>query len=579
LYVEELLRRLQETGGVVIEEKEARLGTRDVLIPMSIHDIIAARIDQLNEPVKHTLQVAAVVGREVPVAVLARTMEMPEMVPAHLAELRALDFVFPKSDGADPVETFKHALTQEVAYGGLLERRRRFHPGAVGAALEALHADRLDEVVELLALHYGRSGDDEKAVDYAIRAAEKAQRRWADTEALAQFDAALKRLEAMDDSPPNRLRRIDAVVKQAEIKFALGRHAEHVEALEAIRELVDAEADPPRRAAWYCWTGFLRSLTGGRPEVPLAYCREASTIAEAHDLDEIRAIADCCLTHVAAVAGHLREAMVVGARALDAFEARANTWWTCRTLWVLSMAANASGEWNRSLEYCRRALELGRLLDDLRLKVVGWWRTGSTHVQRGDIETGLRCYEEALALAPIPFDRAMVRAGQAYGLVKAGRVAAGVEQLAEAVEWFERSNLRYTRCSWALRLAEGHLALGDGARARALVEEVLAFTRVGGYRHLEGVAARLLGTVLVDVDPAVAEVQLDAAIHILEEVGARDEVARGLVSRAGLRENTGDYEGARDLLTRALTLFEELGTLDEPRGVRAPVGRLAGLSA
>src|SRR5262249_23159949 len=208
--------------------------------------------------------------------------------------------------------------------------------------------------------------------------------------------------------------------KQSEIMFALGRHAEHVQALEAIRHLVEQGADPIRRAAWYCWAGFLHSLTGAGTDVPIAYCREALAIAEAGGLEEIRPIAGCCLTHVSVLAGNLREALEVGEGALAAFEAQENIWWACRTLWGLSMAANASGEWARSLGYCRRALEHGKAVNDLRLKVVGWWRTGSTHVQQGDVEAGLRCYEEAFALNPIPFDAAMARAGRAYGLVKAG---------------------------------------------------------------------------------------------------------------------------------------------------------------
>ena len=175
--------------------------------------------------------------------------------------------------------SFKHALTQDVVYGGLLERRRRRFHAAAGRGLEELYAGRIDDVVELLAYHFGRSGEAEKAVDYAILAAEKAQRRWANTEALAQFEAALKQLAAMPDTDANRLRRIDAVVKQAEIKFALGRHAEHVQALEAIRDLVEAVADAPRRAAWSYWTGFLHSMTGARPDVSIAYCREALAIA------------------------------------------------------------------------------------------------------------------------------------------------------------------------------------------------------------------------------------------------------------------------------------------------------------
>ena len=126
----------------------------------------------------------------------------------------------------------------------------------------------LDDVVELLAHHFGRSGEAEKAVDYAILAGEKAQKRWANTEALELFESALQRLETMPDSEPTGCDESTRSLKKSEIKFALGRHAEHVQALEAIREIVETSADPPRRAAWHCWTGFLHSLTGARPEVP-----------------------------------------------------------------------------------------------------------------------------------------------------------------------------------------------------------------------------------------------------------------------------------------------------------------------
>ena len=150
-------------------------------------------------------------------------------------------------------------------YAGVLERRRRQNHAAAGHGLEDLYAGRVDDVVELLAHHFGRSAEAEKAVDYAILAAEKAQRRWANTEALAFFEDALRRLATMPDTEPNRLRRIDAVINQAEIKFALGRHAEHVQALEAIKPLVDESADASRAAFWYFWTGFLHSLTGAPP--------------------------------------------------------------------------------------------------------------------------------------------------------------------------------------------------------------------------------------------------------------------------------------------------------------------------
>ena len=573
LYVEEILRQLRETGGIVVEDGEARLREADVRVPGTIHDIIAARIDRLPDPAKQTLQVASVVGRQFAVPLLSRVREANGDLAGHLRDLQALEFIFPTMPEPEAVYSFKHALTQEVAYAGLLERRRRQYHAAVGHALEALHAGRLHAVVELLAYQFERSAEDEKAVDYAILAAEKAQGRWANAEALAAFATALKRLERMPDTPANRLRRIDAVVKQSEIMFAIGGQAEHVQALEAIRDIVETTADPARRAAWYFWAGFLHTATGGRPEISIAYCKKALAIADASGVEEIRAYAECCLTHVYAASGDLREGLASGERALAIFEASGNVWWTCRTLWGLMAVANSLGEWPRSLDYCRRALEYGQTANDLRLKVVGWWRTGSTEVQRGDPAAGLRCCEEALALSPIPLDAAVVRAVKGYCLVKTGQLEAGVAELTDALAWFERSHLGHLRWSFGFWLAEGYLRLGDRSRARALAEEILAAGREES-RRAEGVGERLLGESLMAADPAAAAGHLELAARILGEIGARNELAKALAARGELYGSAGDVDRARELLGRALAIFEELGTLDEPQRVRASLAAL-----
>ena len=377
----------------------------------------------------------------------------------------------------------------------------------------------------------------------------------------------------MPTSESNRLRQIDGVIKQAEVKFALGRHADHIEALESISELVEQAADPSRRAAWYCWTGFFSSLTGGQLERAIAYCRQAAAIAEAAALEDLRAVAESCLLQVYTFAGDLRSAMEAGERALAVFAARGSTWWTCRTLWNLGTAANALGRWQRSLAYCRRALEYALEVNDVRLRVVGWYRLGSAHALRGDPNEGLRCFEQALALSPNPFDAAMIKALRGRGLVIAGQIADGVAALEEAVAWFDQSHLRYTRSVFALRLAEAYLRQGSPRRARAVLEEVLATTRKLGYRHLEGVAERLFAESLATEDPVATAAHVELAIAIHEEVGAENELAKALVIQAELVRRH-DLPKAREHLERALILFEELGTLDEPSRVR---GILAGL--
>ena len=570
LYMEEIVRQLRETGAIVLDDGHATLRNLALKVPATIHDIIAARVDRLTEYLKLTLQGGAVIGRRFTVPLLARVLGSNGELPMRLSNLSALDFVFPNAPEPEPAYTFKHALTQDVVYSSLLNRRRRHYHAATGLALEEIFAERVDDVVELLAFHFARSEESEKAVDYAILAAEKAQRRWANLEALSHFEAARALLEEMPDTEANRLRRIDAVVKQAEVKFALGRHADHIEALEGIRELVEQVGDPHRQAQWHCWAGFLHSLTGSPPGVPLAYCRRALEVADAAGLEEYSAFAQCSLTHVSVAAGDPRGAVDAGTRALSIFERHRNLWWACRTLWGLSMAYNQIGDWAASLRCCEQGLEHGRKLNDLRLKIVGLFRSGSTHILRGDPQAGIRFCDEALALSsPVPFDTAMTRAVRALGLVKSGAVELGMSEMRDALAWFDRSRLRYPRSAVALWLAEAHMRRDEREEARGLVDAVLTTSREVGYRHLEAVALRLLGELLTPTDPVAAAGQLDSAQGTFERMDAQNDLAKTLVARAMLHRSLGQHSAARMVLEQALTIFEAVGTLDEPVRVRA----------
>jgi len=555
---------------------EARDLRSVLMVPDTIHDVVMARIDRLPEQLKQLLQIAAVIGREFSLRLLSAVWRGAERIEDLLRELTRLEFLYERFVGDGTVYVFRHALTQETAYGSLLERHRRAHHGTVGNALEELYHDRRDEVAELLALHFGRSKEAEKAADYAILAAQKSQRRWANTEALAYFSDALRLLDGLPDTEPNRLRRVDAVLNQAEVKYALGRYSEHIRALEEIRSVVDETADPPRRAAWHYWSGFLHATSGGRPDVAIEHCRQAAEIASAFSLDEINAISQSCLAQVYMIAGRLQEGLEAGERALAIFEARGNRWWAGRTLWHLTSIANYLGDWAASLNYCQRGIEHGVVLQDLRLKVVGWTRLGLAHIQQGEVERGLECCNEALALAPLPRDAAWARVILGYGKIKAGRLDEGIAELSEGLAWFESSHMRWTHTIGAVWLAEGYLRRGDRASARPLIERVLATSRATGYLHYEGRACWLMGEYLAADAPAAAEDHVETAMRIFESVGARNDLAKAMLTRAALRQRAGDIAAARRLLEAANVIFHTLGTHGEFARADAALAGLGG---
>src|SRR5262249_16225880 len=161
-------------------------------IPASAQAILAARIDRLPPEDKRLLQAASVIGREVPFALFrAIAEEVEDVIRPGLTNPQAAEFLYETNLFPDPEYTFKHALTQQVAYQSLPHDKRRTYHELIARALEASFPGRGDEKLELLAHHYQHSGNVEKALEYLTRAAEKAVARFAADEATRYYEGII----------------------------------------------------------------------------------------------------------------------------------------------------------------------------------------------------------------------------------------------------------------------------------------------------------------------------------------------------------------------------------------------------
>jgi class 3 adenylate cyclase/tetratricopeptide (TPR) repeat protein len=196
LFVEELIHSLLEND--IIQKKNHQYvltrSASDIHVPDTIQGIIAARIDRIDEGLKHVMQVASVIGREFAFRILQAIMGMREELKSHLLNLQGLEFISEKRLFPELEYIFKHALTQEVAYNSLLQRHRKKIHKNIGNAIEELYPDRLEEFYELLAYHYEQAEIHDKAIHYLIRAADRAKAIYANDEAIAYYRKAAKQL-------------------------------------------------------------------------------------------------------------------------------------------------------------------------------------------------------------------------------------------------------------------------------------------------------------------------------------------------------------------------------------------------
>src|SRR5438093_2088523 len=203
-FMEEIVQALVETHALAGERGQYRLGrlVEGLQIPDRVQAVLAARIDRLSGESKAVLQAGAAIGVDVPVALLQAVANASSEEVLHaLAELEAADFVRPSALVPDLAYSFKHAITQDVAYATLLkEQRRALHARIVDALETSYPGPRRAEHVERLGYHALRAETWAKAVGYLRDAGERAVARSANLEAVAFYDDALGALRHLPES-------------------------------------------------------------------------------------------------------------------------------------------------------------------------------------------------------------------------------------------------------------------------------------------------------------------------------------------------------------------------------------------
>ncbi|WP_432470141.1 adenylate/guanylate cyclase domain-containing protein [Amphritea sp. HPY] len=203
-FIEEVVQTLAEEQMLSGEVGYYRLAQSPVAlhIPATVQGVLAARIDRLSVEEKELLQTLAVIGKEFPLSLVLQVVDLPENdLRQLLSRLQSGEFLYERPAFPEVEYTFKHGLTQEVAYGSMLTLRRNALHERTASAIEDLFSGRLEDRCSELAHHYSCSGNIPKAVEYLKQAGEQAVYRSANAEAADHLQAALKLLKRLPDTP------------------------------------------------------------------------------------------------------------------------------------------------------------------------------------------------------------------------------------------------------------------------------------------------------------------------------------------------------------------------------------------
>jgi predicted ATPase/DNA-binding winged helix-turn-helix (wHTH) protein/class 3 adenylate cyclase len=577
LFLEESVRSLVETR-VLVGEPGAYCLVQplpNLPVPVTVQAVLAARIDRLPPEEKQLLQAAAVLGKDVSAALLQAIVDVPRTtVQSGLIHLQAAELLYETALFPEPAYTFKHVLTQEVAYNAvLLEQRRRLH-GRAAQAIEALWTERLAEHYHTLAHHYRCSGDTSKAVDYLQRAAQQAVERSAYAEAINALRAALDLLSTL---PETRERCQQEFSVQMTLGIALratqGSGDQAVERLYTrARALCEQLGEPTQlyRVLWGFWWVYnargdyqtMRAL--GEQLLNLAQgLRDPALLLEAHHALWTSLFSS---GELAAARAHQEQGRLLydpqRHRTYASLYSGHDPGVCCRyraapVLWLLGYPEQA-------LASSQAALSLAQELDHpYSLTHALHWAAVLHHLRREVTLTQERA-ETAITIATAQgfSGESLLQANllQGWALAACGHWEEGLAQLRQLLEASRGTRTTRDRAYHLALLAEVSVQGGQSVTGLEALAEALLTLPTSGARWWEAEVHRLRGVLLLQnamAQPEEAEACWQQALMVARRQQAKSLELRATMSLSRLWQQQGKRTAAYALLAPIYSWFTE----------------------
>ena len=584
-YLEEVVHSLIESETLVRDNGSWRLtkSIGELDIPSTVQGIISARLDHLEKEMKRILQEASVIGRNFLYDILKRVTEIKAPVDQYLMGLEKVDLIRTRSLQPDLEYIFKHALTQEVVYNGLLRRERQVLHERVALLMEELFHDRLSEFYETLAFHFKGGQSLHKAVEYLMRSGEKSMSRYAVEESHQFFKEAYDLLaNKVDKTREEKEILVDLLIEWAEVFYYRGDFRGLNELFRAHEDMAESLDDKARLGMFYAWLGFAISQKAKFKD-SYQYLQKALVLGEEIGNQKVIGYACAWLTFNCVVMGLLDEAISFGKRAQNISELfESDHYLFFKSLSGMGTAFYYRGERKKALEAGKTLFDYSRKHSNIRSMVVGHTNIGYAHIVNGDFPSAIDSYQRAIQVSEDPFYTQVSRINLGSCFVLNDQLKEAEDILQKAIifcrnfgaELFEIISYGLLGCVSIIKgdLSRGMKMLEEGRQAFLENEGKTIYAHFEytmGYVYLqmvEGSGQISLSTIVKNIGFIVknvpfagkkAEKHFKKAIEVSEEIGAKYVLGQAYLGLGSLYKAKKRKDQAREYISKAIGIFEE----------------------
>ncbi|HEX5023177.1 MAG TPA: hypothetical protein VFX54_21085, partial [Candidatus Binatia bacterium] len=484
--------------------------------------------------------------------------------------LQAAEFLYETRLFPDLEYTFKHALTHEVAYGNILQERRRLLHARIVEAIERLYPDRLAEQVELLAHHTFHGELWEKAATYLRQAGAKAADRSAHREAVSYFDRAIEALKHLPESRQTIEQAIDIRIDMRSSLQPLGEQAKIFERMREAQGLAESLNDQRRLgqvsaylSGYFIQAGedLIQAIENGQRALSISSATGDFILqVQAH---HFLGSAYLAVHDYQRAFNHLTRNVesLVGDQIYDRFGLAFLPAVGSRCQLVFLLAER--GEFTEAAVHGDDAVHIAEVANHPFSLCTAYFGVGHLHLTRGVIDRGIAMLEHSLEtcrLWNLYQNVPRVAAALGYAYAVAGRRGEAMTLLTLADERAKAVGMVWRSLTGA-QLIQGFLLIGKRQEAAWLTSRALESSRRHSQRSREALALYVQGEIASAANPVDfenAEGSFRAAIIISDELKMRPLLAHCHVGLGKLYQRANDLKQAKAHLTNGVAMMREM---------------------
>jgi len=566
-YLEELVNSLIETEMLIRDNGRWKI-TRPIAesdISSTIHGLISGRLDRLEKETKRILQEASVIGRAFLYEILKSVTELEERIDRGLSTLERLDLIRTRSLQPDLEYMFKHPLTQEVVYNGLLKKDRQAIHEHIALVMEQLFQDRLPEFYETLAFHFKQGQSVHKAIDYLMKSGEKSLKRYSVEEAHQYYKEAFDVISKSENLREADILLVDLLLKWSLVFYYRGAFKEQLDLLKKHLNLAETQKDKSRLGMFYAWLGFTLGL---RYELrdSYEYLLKALYLGEEINDQQIVGYACAWLPWTCVYLGLLDEAIGYGERAQEIARLfPSDHYLYFKSLGAIGIACAYKGDLKRAMEAGKALLDYGQRHSNIRSTAIGHFVMGGVYRMRGDHPSALESGNRGSQIAADPFYYQFSRMLVGFSYAQIGQLQKAEETLQEVIDFSEKFGCEIIGTPAIGVLGLVLIATGQMSQGLEKVEEAIQACSEKHSRYGQLLFELALGqaylqmVIIKNVSSAIkrAEDHFKKAIAVAKEIGAKSILGQACFGLGLLHKAKRRTDKARECLSEAIELLEQ----------------------